>query len=357
VPTNAGVDTELAREERHALGWAALAAVALIVWLMRPVGMGMLLGALMAFTFQPIYERILRRWPAPLAAIATVFGSTLTIALTFGGLIWLLVRDGTMLGQRFLASLGPGGGTRQVLASLAHVTSKAGITVSDLEAKARALIDSAVARAASIAEAIASTTAGILLALFFLMLTMYFILRQWPLVSATAQDTLPLQPQYTRKLIEEFRRVGRTTLLSTVLTGFVQGTLATIGYFIVGLPYPLFFGALTTLCSPVPGVGTMLVWVPAGIVLILLGHPVRGVVLLAWGVLVVTGIPDYVIRPRLVGHKSEMPALLTFASLFGGVAVLGLKGLILGPVFMALAIAVWRIYADEARARRALQSG
>jgi predicted PurR-regulated permease PerM len=140
------------------------------------------------------------------------------------------------------------------------------------------------------------------------------------------------------------------------VTGVAQGLLATIGYLLVGLPYPLFFGALTTVASPVPGVGTMLVWVPAGIVLILLGHAARGILLLVWGVLVVTGIPDYVIRPRLVGRESEMPALLTFTALFGGVEVFGLKGLILGPVLMAVAIAVWRLYAEEAHTRRATHS-
>ena len=151
-------------------------------------------------------------------------------------------------------------------------------------------------------------------------------MRRWEAVSTTAQATLPMRPEYTRKLFDEFRSVGRTTLLSTVLIGFVQGTLATIGYFIVGLPRPFFFGAMTAVASSNPGVGTMLVWVPAGIVLILLGDIGRGIVDLAWGIIVVTGIPDYVIRPRLVGHGSSLPALLTFTALFGGVEVFGLKG-------------------------------
>lgn len=347
-----GDAADLDRDQRRALGWAALAAFAMVLYLMRPVAMGMLLGALMAFTFQPTYERIRRRWPPQASALATVVGATLTVGATFGGLAWILIRDGSVLGQRFIQSFGPGGEGRRIVASLARVTGRLGITASELEVRARALVDAAVARAAGIAEAVASTMAGIVLVLFFVMLTMYFILRQWPLVAATAQDTLPLQPQYTLKLFEEFRRVGRTTLLSTVLTGLVQGALATIGYLLVGLPYSLFFGALTTVSSPVPGVGTMLVWVPAGVALILLGHVARGVLLLAWGVVVVTGIPDYVLRPHLVGRESEMPALLTFTSLFGGVQVFGLKGLILGPVLMAVAIAILRIYGEEARTRR-----
>jgi predicted PurR-regulated permease PerM len=343
---------EAIRDEWRALGWTSLAAVGVILCLMRPVGMGIFLGVLMAFTFQPIYERVARRWPPPAAAVATVLGSTVAIALTFGGLVWLLVSDGTILGREVVAALGPGGGARRVLVDVSDVTSRIGISAEDLEARARRLVEGAVTGAASIAEAIASTTASTALALFFQILTMYFILRRWQTLSATAQETLPLRPEYTLKLFDEFRRVGRTTLLSTVVTGLVQGALATIGYFIIGLPRPLFFGALTAVASPVPGVGTMLVWVPAGIVLVLLGHPGRGIVDLAWGVLVVTGIPDYVIRPRLVGRESDVPALLTFTALFGGAEVLGMKGLILGPVLMAIAIAVLRLYAEEARSRR-----
>jgi predicted PurR-regulated permease PerM len=299
-----------------------------------------------------MYERVARRWPAWAAALATVLGSTLVIVLTFGGLVWLLISDGTILGREVVAALGPGGGARRVFVAVSDVTSRVGISAEDLEARVRRLIESAVTAAATIAEAIASATASTLLALFFLILTMYLILRRWQVVSALAQQSLPLRPEYTLKLFEEFRRVGRTTLLSTVVTGLVQGTLATFGYFLVGLPRPLFFGALTAVASLVPGVGTMLIWVPAGIFLILIGHPGRGIIDMAWGILVVTGIPDYIIRPRLVGRDSELPALLTFTALFGGAEVFGLKGLILGPVLMAIAIAVLRLYADEARTRR-----
>ena len=68
-------------------------------------------------------------------------------------------------------------------------------------------------------------------------------------------------------------------------------------------------------------------------------------------------IPDYVIRPRLVGSGGdEVPALVTFIALLGGTAVLGLKGLVLGPVLMTMAVAILRIYADEERARKRVTS-
>jgi len=76
------------------------------------------------------------------------------------------------------------------------------------------------------------------------------------------------------------------------------------------------------------------------------------VVELVWGALMVVGFSDYVIRPRLVG-ASEMPELLAFIALFGGVEAFGLSGLIMGPVLMALAVAVLRIYAREGQSDNA----
>src|ERR1700753_3038244 len=81
----------------------------------------------------------------------------------------------------------------------------------------------------------------------------------------------------------------------------------------------------------------------------LTGHVAGGITEIVWGAAVVVGISDYVIRPRLVGDEA-IPTLITFIALFGGVEVLGLKGLVTGPVVMSVAIAILRIYVREARA-------
>ena len=128
--------------------------------------------------------------------------------------------------------------------------------------------------------------------------------------------------------------------------------LATIGFWMTGVPQAIFFGVATALASLVPAVGTLLVWVPAGLYLFAIGHPAKAIIELVWGALIVVGFSDYVIRPRLVGDEA-MPALLTFVALFGGLEVLGLSGLIVGPVIMGLAVAVLRLYAREEEARRA----
>ncbi len=345
-----GDDTTL--KERRALGWSALAAVAVIVWIVMPVGVGIFLGTLMGFATQPLYERFKARLRPALAALFTVIVVTVAIIGTVGGLAYLFITKGVSLTRDLLAALGPGGGASGFVDKVTASAAALGFSSKVITAKVREGAAGAAERAAGIAELFASATASSLLGLFFAMLTMYFVFRQWPIISARAQSVLPLRPEYTRSLFDEFRRVGRATLLGTIVTGLAQGFLATIGYAMAGIPEPIFFGAMTAVASLIPAIGTLLVWVPAGVVLIVMGEAGRGILVLAWSALVVVGVSDYVIRPKLVGGEGETPAIVTFAALFGGVEVWGLKGLVMGPVLMLLAVAVLRIYVREEDARR-----
>jgi predicted PurR-regulated permease PerM len=344
------------REERRALGWCALAAVAVILWMVLPIGVGIFLGVLMGFALEPLYELLHRRLSATLASVCAVLIATHGIAASIGGLGYLLATKGTQLTKQLLAALGPGGAASGFFESVTARTAKLGFSASDLEDKVREGAADVAASAAKIAETVASAAASATLGLFFATLTMYYILRNWSRVSQRAQLLLPLRADYTSALFDEFRRVGRSTFLGTLVTGIAQGVLATIGYTIADLPEAIFFGAITAVASLIPAVGTLLIWVPAGVILIVSSHIARGVFLLAWGLCVVVGLSDYVIRPRLVGSESASPALVTFSALFGGVEAFGLKGLVLGPVLMSLAIAVLRLYGREAELRRQLSS-
>lgn len=339
--------------EQRALSWTALAAIAAVLWLVRPVAMGVFVGMLMGFAFEPLHRWTLARWRPGIAALATVGTSAILVIVTIGGVVWILVRDGTVLGHALATSLGTGGSAPTIVASMGRVTSRVGITTEDLAARLRALAEGAVTRAAALAEGVAAMTAGTVMAGFFAVLTMYAILSHEEEITTAVQQLLPLRPDYTRKLVSELRDVGRQTLVGTVGSAVAQGLLATIGYWIAGLPRPLFFGAATAVLSLLPVAGTMLVWVPAAIVLVVLGHVARGIFLLGWGVLVVSALNDYVIRPRLLGRRQGgLPPLAMFVALFGGTASMGLKGLIVGPVVMSLAFAALRLYAEEARQRR-----
>ncbi len=350
---NQPADDVLDPEREHrALAWAAAAAVAVVFWLVRPIGLGILLGTLLAFMVQPVSERLAVRIGSRWASLVVVIGSGLALATTLGGLGWLFVSRGTVLASKLVAAVGPRGFVDNVIEPVGRFTQRFGVSPDDLREHLRVLAGDAADSAARFAGALASATASALLGLLFAMLAMHYILRRGEGLWRRVADTLPLRPTYTAALISEFRRVGRAALLGSVVTGLIQGVFAAIGFWIAGVPEPIFFGAATLVASFVPAVGVLLVIVPACIGLAVTGHGVGAIIELAWGLIFVVGVSDYVIRPRLVRGEAKVPTLVTFAALFGGIEVLGLMGLLVGPVLMALAIAVLRLYGAEARERR-----
>ncbi|MEP7121945.1 MAG: AI-2E family transporter [Byssovorax sp.] len=342
------------RAERKALGVFAIAAIAAIIWVIKPVGIGILLGMLIAFTLQPFYESLVERHGRHrLIALGCVLASAVALIATVGGLMGLFITRGKVMASALIDSLGPNGGLRALGVRITQRPGPLHFQGDEISAKLRDATAELASRAAGIAAAVATTGFNILLMLFFAMMTLSFILRRWKEITVRAEEVLPIRPRYTRAILDEFQRVGRTTLLGTVVTGLAQGAFAAVGYWITGVPEPAFFGAATAVLSLVPGVGTLIVWVPVGIFLLSTGHPAMGVLELVWGGLVVVGASDYIIRPRLVGGHGTMPPLFTFAALFGGVEVFGLSGLILGPLIMAVSFAILRIFAQDAEERRA----
>jgi predicted PurR-regulated permease PerM len=347
-----GTDGDVAREQQSALGWLAIAALAAILWVASPIGVGILLGAFLAFMAQPIYDRMRRRLGPRGASLATVGTSILALVLVVGGLGWLFVARGSVLATELINSFKTGGAGERALASVARVTARVGITQPELQARAHHLASALAERATTIAEAIASTTTSALLGLFFATLAMDYILRHWSRIERRAQDVLPLRPEHTAALLDEFHDVGRATMLGAFGTGLAQGVFAAIGFWLAGAPESVLLGAATTLASFVPGIGTLLVIIPVSVVLAMTGHPVHAMIALAWGLVVVGALCDYVIRPRLTRGSAKVPSIVTFTALFGGIKVFGFKGLILGPVLVTVALAVLRLYAAEVSSRR-----
>ncbi len=216
--------------ERRALAGFTIAAVAAIAWIAQPVAIGILLGALTAFALQPLYDR-LRRYTkrTALAALGCVLVATLGFGATLGLLSYLFVARGAVMAKALIAWFSPGGRGLETVGTVARSLGPLRFEPEELNAKLGNAATEVASRAATIAGAVASATASALLVLFFLMMTVYFTLEQWPALARNAENMLPLRPRYTRDLLEEFRRVGRTTLLGTVATGLAQGALAGLG--------------------------------------------------------------------------------------------------------------------------------
>lgn len=117
-------------------------------------------------------------------------------------------------------------------------------------------------------------------------------------------------------------------------TALAQGLLAGIGFSLVSIPGALFLGLLTFFMSLIP-MGPPFVWVPTVVWLVSVERYGAAVFMAIWGMFVISGI-DNIIKPYLISRGSQMPFVLVFLGVIGGVVAFGFLGLFLGPVLLAV---------------------
>ncbi|HTB74541.1 MAG TPA: AI-2E family transporter [Polyangiaceae bacterium] len=164
---------------------------------------------------------------------------------------------------------------------------------------------------------------------------------------AWLEARIPISPSALGRLARAFRSTGRGLLVAMGGTSFAQGALATVAYYAVGIPRALVLGPLTAVCALVPLVGTALVWVPLSLGLAARGEYVRAGVLAAIGACVLSTV-DNVLRPFLARYgRIDLPVLVVFLSMLGGLATFGAVGLLVGPLLARLCVEALSIAAEE----------
>jgi len=196
------------------------------------------------------------------------------------------------------------------------------------------------------------TVMGFTLTMFLL----FFFICDGEQMLATFRSLIPLSHDRKEKLFNHIGAVTRAVVMGTCLTALIQGAMVGIAFLIVGLPSPVVFGALAALLALLPIGGTAFVWGPAAAVLFFQGHWVAGIFMLAWGVVLV-GTIDNLLRPLLVSGRAPVATLTVFIGVLGGVAAFGTIGLFLGPVVLALVIALLQFLVEARKEAQALRRG
>ncbi|ARM31571.1 AI-2E family transporter [Prosthecochloris sp. HL-130-GSB] len=182
--------------------------------------------------------------------------------------------------------------------------------------------------------------------LFFVFIyTMFFFLRDGRQLLEKILYYLPLNEKDQSRMLERFVSVTRATIRGTFVVGFIQGSLAALGLHVAGIEGAAFWGAIMTVLSVIPVLGTVLVWGPAVAYLYTVGEIIPATGLLVYCGLLVGGI-DNILRPILVGRDTRMHELLIFLGTIGGLGLFGIAGFIVGPIIAALFVTVWEIYGE-----------
>jgi predicted PurR-regulated permease PerM len=175
--------------------------------------------------------------------------------------------------------------------------------------------------------------------------TLFFLLRDGEAIVRGLQALLPLERRHTERLFARLYTAVSAVVRGTIVTALAQGALGGLGYWIFGVPFPVFLGLATGLFSLLPVGGSGVIWVPAAVYLFLKGSWVRALLLLAWSAVVVS-TADNVLKPALISGGTNLPTLFLFFGMLGGLQVFGILGFVLGPVLLVMLATFLEMYAE-----------
>jgi predicted PurR-regulated permease PerM len=180
------------------------------------------------------------------------------------------------------------------------------------------------------------------------LLLMFFFFLDGDRVVKKAYETIPLPNSEIEQITKETFNTTSATLISTVIIGLMEGSLAAVLFLIFGLPSPFLWGAITVILSMIPLIGTNLILFPAGIIQIAMGRIAPGIIILIGGAVGVA-ITQNLVKPKLLGDRSGLHPAIALLATIGGIAWLGLIGFLIGPVIASLFFVVWRQFGQRYR--------
>lgn len=329
--------------------------VGLGVYVVSPFLAPLAWAAIIAYATSPVHKKILRLCggrPSFAAALATVL-----LAVVLGApVVFLLIRLQSELADAYRelsVRLANGDGTIALPESVTRIP----VIGPALEEMVTTLWNDPERRKAQLQEwlepwireigGVLGKIGRSLIQLAMATVALFFFYRDGDLVIDELRDGL-------RKVVggsarRYFTAVGSTTravVFGLLLTALAQGLLAGVGYAFVGVRTPILLGALTVVTALVPFVGTVAVWAPVGVWLLLSGQIGAGVSLLAWGALVVSTADNF-LRPMLISSAADIPLVIVLFGVMGGLLAFGFVGLFLGPLILAMLLAIWREWLAE----------
>lgn len=330
-------------------GLVALVAVLLIAlyvcWLMFQPFLDVLMwAAVLAVVFYPMHRRIRAetRRPTLAAAISTLL-VVLFILLPVTFITVAVVRELSHVAQSFQAP--DHSWNVPMPAAVSWVLERVGQYV-DIDIDRESARKFLAQRMQTWGTALAASTlmvvggaVGAVTQTVLVVFTLFYFFRDGERIRQAAAEMVPLQRMQWQDIITRTRDVIGATVYGVLAIAAIQGTLGTFIFWVLGLPSALLWGVVMFFLSMIPMAGAFLVWVPAAIYLALTGSVTQAIVLVVWGIVVIGGI-DNILSPRLVGRRARLHELLIFFAVLGGLQVFGVLGLILGPVVVAMTLAL-----------------
>jgi len=314
----------------------------------------LLWAALAALLFQPLFQRMLLRWPGRRNVAAAAAMLVITIAVVIPAMViaslvveqaaGLLeqVRNGQIDFARYFEQVHDALPQR-----IQYLLDAAGFgSFERAQTRISIAINDSVSMIARQALSIGANAAAFLLTFAVGLYVTFFLLRDGETIGPAIVRSLPLERSVAERLADKFATVVRATIKGSGVVALVQGGLGAATFAIVGLPAALLWGTLMAIAALLPAIGPAIVWGPVAIYLLATNEIWQAIVVIASGVVVI-GLADNILRPKLVGRDAGIPDWLVLVTTLGGIDLLGLSGIVLGPLAGALFLTAWQMFTAE----------
>ena len=328
-------------------------ATLLLATVLKPLWSTIFWAVVSSITFLPLHKFILKRMhgrrnvSALLSTLLTVLCVIIPIIATFG----VAANELLQYLDQFLQKEGSNGSNmgKQLIDTFPFIEKylgKLGISTESIISQVNSSMETLGSKAAS---ATIPLSTGVMLFLFHFALMCYllfFLFRDGHEMLKNLLKNLPMKDDVCSPLVTKFNAVVQATMRGNFVVAAIQGAMGGILFAVLGIPSALLFGVLMTMAALVPLTGCALIWFPVALYQLYIGETVTGIVILAFGALAVSLI-DNILRPILVGRDTKLPDYVVLFTTFGGLTFYGAEGFVLGPLFAALVIVFWEVFAEH----------
>lgn len=313
-----------------------LAATFAIVYLMvRSFQTALILAAVFAFLFQPIYEMLkekLKRWKGLAGFLTLLIAIVLVVIPTFflGNLILREVRG---MYSSINHRGGSGNSVEIIEGKLTGIQQSIPI-LKEYKINFREHLQKIGRDVLKWLISVFSGLAKSILDFLIFIFSFYFLLVDGPKLVRYLKEHSPFSAEENEFILDRTKSVVSSVVKGNLLIGLIQGVFSSVGFFLFGVPNAILLGTITGITGLVP-TGTWLIILPAIIYLFIIGKTAGAVGLFLWSITTSIAV-DYFISPRVIGKGLNLPQLAVFLSVIGGIAYFGAIGILLGPLFLSL---------------------
>ena len=320
------------RQQRAALLIFILGAG--LLWATWPYFSGLLGAPVLYVIFGGMHRKLAMKIGAPAAAIVVLLIAFLVIFLPVVGAVGLLANEAQ--------------GWATAIRDSALLERLSVLQVGDIKVgeQLRKVSSTALSWLGGSAFGLVGTGAKLLIQFTLTFFGLYYLLVQPGDARKMMESFIPFSPANRAKLIEAFRNVTVSMLVGTFATALLQGLAVGLGFWALDLPSPAFWGVVTVIFAILPLVGSGLIWAPGAVYLAFQGRPIAAALLALGGVLIVGNI-DTLVRPYVFRRYAQMHPFVTVIGAFAFVPVVGILGLLVGPLLISYFFELVAMYKGE----------